>query len=218
MSRGRGVSRLIGARGAYNGSTTQSYSTEFDATESPISEGSNWVNGLAVGGDWNNVQTAAGVAHGATTITGFHDCLAHLSGSWPSNQFARGVVHRTPGYSPGVAHEIELLLRFAITSGNARGYELLWTEPGEICIVRWNGAYGSYTALMANLNVGPAVDGDRVLFTADGSTLTAYINGVQKAQVTDSTYSDGAPGVGFWPQAGTTLLSYGWKGFQAGGL
>ena len=41
------------------------YSTSFPATESPISESSNWTNGLAVGLDWNNVQTTPGKAFGA---------------------------------------------------------------------------------------------------------------------------------------------------------
>jgi hypothetical protein len=43
-------------------------------------------------------------------------------------------------------------------------------------------------------------NGDTIKCTASGSTITAYINGAQKLQVTDSTYSSGNPGIGAFLQ------------------
>ena len=41
------------------------YSTSFPLTETPISEGGNWINGQTVGLDWKNVNTKPGLAYGA---------------------------------------------------------------------------------------------------------------------------------------------------------
>ena len=41
------------------------YTTNFPLTENPISENSNWINGAAIGLDWNNVQTNVGFAFGS---------------------------------------------------------------------------------------------------------------------------------------------------------
>jgi hypothetical protein len=40
-------------------------------------------------------------------------------------------------------------------------------------------------------------NGDTVTATILGNVITAYKNGVQQGQVTDSTFSSGSPGVGF---------------------
>src|SRR4029077_21073039 len=50
----------------------------------------------------------------------------------------------------------------------------------------------------------------------DGSTITAYINGVQKLQVVDSTYSSGNPGIGAFLQNATGVNGdYGFTSFTA---
>ena len=67
-----------------------------------------------------------------------------------------------------------------------------------IQIVRWNGALGDFTVLANCGGTACAVRmGDVVKATIVGSTITAYVNGVQKAQAIDSTYSNGSPGMGF---------------------
>jgi hypothetical protein len=196
-----------------------SFSTNFNSTENPISASGQWINGKVVGLDWNNAQSVPGEAYGAAFATGYDDDIAVLNITFTANQYAQGTVHRLPGYSPGVNHEIELLLRFQITANNARGYEVLWAHQGNMAIVRWNGPLGNYTPLVDNLVIGQAVDGDVLRAEITGSVIKVYKNGSLVAtSPSDTTWTTGQPGIGFWPKPGATLKSYGWKNFQAGSL
>jgi hypothetical protein len=198
------------------------YSSSFPLTENPISESSKWINGLATGLDWHNVQTAPGEAYGASIVSGYDDCLAVLNTPFTSNQFAQGVVKRAVGYSPSGNHEIELLLHFQITAHNARGYEVLWAHTGEIAIVRWNGSLNDYTAIQdTGQNIGVAVDGDTLRAEITAGVIKVYKNGSLVATgPSDTTYTDGQPGIGFWPtdRGEVVSASYGWKSLQAGSL
>lgn len=205
------------------------YETDFPLTENPISEGGKWVNGGVVGLQWKNVQTGSGNAYGGDfvgTPSRYNDPIAHISSAFMAftpDQYATGLVYRVPGYSnPTDGHEIELLLRFVITANNARGYEVLWGDEGEIVVVRWNGPLSDYTplaTLQGNSAANKAVDGDRLIARIVGNTITVWRNGVQiGSPVVDTTYTDGQPGIGFWPTAGSTLASYGWKSFYCGDI
>ena len=185
-------------------------------TENPINQGGMWINGKAVGVNWNDAQTVPGKAYAAGFATGYNDPIAVLNTSFTANQYAQGTVYRAPGYAPSVNHEVELLLRFQITAGNARGYEVLWAHQGMMAIVRWNGPLGNYTPLLDNVPIGQAVDGDVLRAEIVGSTINVYKNGSLVGTATDSTWSAGQPGIGFWPTPGSTLQNYGWKNFQAG--
>jgi hypothetical protein len=209
--------------------TAESYFTSFDSTENPLTEGGKWINGQAVGGQWSNVQTATGNAFASRfvdtgTVGRYSDPIAHLSTSFlpfKANQYAQGVVHRVPGYRNSIGkHEIELLLRFQISANNARGYEVLWGQDGEIVIVRWNGPVGNYTALggIGDAASNMAVDGDTLRAEIVGNVIKVFRNGALMVSAVDSTYPTGQPGVGFWPTPGATLSAYGWKSFQAGAL
>jgi hypothetical protein len=66
--------------------------------------------------------------------------------------------------------------------------------------------------------MGPGLhDGDVVKATIIGNTITAYINGVQIIQVTDSTYPNGSPGMGFYIQGRSVSREsdYGFTSFAA---
>jgi len=211
-------------------STGTGYSTTFALAENPISEGGIWVTGKATGLSWNNVRTAPGKAYGAALVTAegltrYADPIAHLRTSFTPNQFAQGVVSRVPGYkNPSGSQEIELLLRFQITANNARGYEVLWSQTGGMCIVRWNGALGGYTLLgdacTDDGTANEAVEGDVLRAEITGYTIKVYKNGVLVLTRTDpdSMWPDGQPGIGFWPTPGATPENYCWKAFQAGSL
>ena len=196
--------------------------TTFSLTENPISEGGKWINGKAVGLDWRNVQTVPGKVYASESVEAnnrYSDPIAVLNSAFTANQYAQGTVSRVPGYRNSAdGHEIELLLRFQITANNARGYEVLWGQDGNMAIVRWNGPVGDYTPLVDRLRIGQALDGDVLRAQIIGNMIRVYKNGTLVAIATDSTYSTGQPGMGFWPTPGSTLQSYGWKRFEAGSL
>jgi hypothetical protein len=186
-----------------------------------LSEGGKWINGKAVGLDWNNVQSASGKAFAAAFVSGYRDPIAVLNTSFSPNQYAQGVVSRAAGYSPSASHEVELLLRFRITAREARGYEVLWGHGGELNVVRWNGPLGDYTPLgkTTGPNIGPAVDGDVLRAEIIGTVIRVYLNGsLVMTAPSDPTWTDGQPGIGFFPRSGSTLENYGWKSFAAGSL
>jgi hypothetical protein len=206
-------------------SGTGNYTTSFDLTENPLSEGGRWITGKLVGLDWNNPLTESGHVRASVRsgLTGnrYDDSIAHLSDSFVDfspNQYVQATVYRAPGYAPsGSKHEVELLLRFAIAAHNARGYEVLWGWDGDFAVVRWNGPLGNYTTLYSNF-LEQLVDGDVVRAEINGSTIRVYKNGVLKAAPTDGTFSDGQPGIGFWPVDSSTPANYGWKDVAAGNL
>jgi hypothetical protein len=114
---------------------------------------------------------------------------------------AQAVVHSV-NQTSSIHEEVELRLRTTAAAPNITGYEVNFrcTSDGSqyVAIVRWNGSLGDFT-YVANLNPGgPGIhDGDTVKATIVGNTITAYINGVQVLQGTDSTYTNGNPGIGF---------------------
>ncbi len=196
-----------------------------------MSEGGKWVDGKAVGGGWNNPLSAGGKAY-ASVLSGatgnrYDDSVAHLSTSvqaFNANQYAQATVYLVSGYT-ATSHEVELLLRFSISSNNAHGYEILWGISGYIAVVRWNGAPGSYTAIY-DPGVGSIPvprDGDVLRAEISGNTITVQRNGstVATVDVTSpggTVWSSGQPGIGFWPVDGATPKNYGWKSFEAGNL
>jgi len=208
-----------------------SYTTSFTGTENPISEGGIWTNGLAAGLDWTDVKTTGGqaVATTQTWPSRYSDDIALLNKSFidfDDNQYAQGTVYLAPGYTGnGGGHEVELLLRFEITPNGARGYEVLWGIPGYIAIVRWNGPVGNYTPLW-DPGIGSIpvpVDGDILRAEIIGNDLSVYRNGslVHTTDITlmgGTTYTEGQPGIGFWPVDGAIPENMGWKDFTTGSL
>jgi hypothetical protein len=196
-------------------------------SENPINEGGKWINGGAVGLNWRNVQTVPGKAYASGISTGYDDSIAVLNTTFAANQYAQGTVYKAAGYVPPVgAHEIELLLRFQVTAGNARGYEVLWASDGGLVLVRWNGALDSYDPFPP-ANIGVAVDGDVLRVEMVGTTSADFATRIFKNGVLMHTFTEnpgsniwttGQPGMGFWPTPGATVQNYGWKSFQAGSL
>ena len=88
-------------------------------------------------------------------------------------------------------------------------------------IGRWNGPLGNFTQVDGR--TGPGLNnGDQIKATIVGNIITAYINNVAIFSVTDSTYANGAPGMGFYLQGGTSALNsdFGLSSYSAtdGGL
>jgi hypothetical protein len=196
-------------------------STSFPLTENPISEGGKWINGKAQGLDWSNVATTPGLAFGTQTGSGgYNDSIAILAGSWGPNQSATATVHSINQVGGNTFQEVEILLRWTIGAHVAKGYEInfraLKSSESYTQIVRWNGPLGNYTLLdsRGGLNYG-IKDGDVVKATIVGNVITGYINGVQVIQGTDSVFTTGNPGVGFFLRGAGVNSDFGFSRFTA---
>ena len=210
-------------RVAFAATTHGTYTTSFPLTENPISEGGVWINGKSVGLDWADVRTTPGLAFGTQSGTEsgkaqYADSTAVLSGTWGPDQTLQATV-RTVNQSSSFFEEVELRLRSSITAHSNTGYEVNFrcTADGSqyVQIIRWNGPLASWTQIDGR--TGPGLrNGDVVKATIVGSVITAYINGVQIVQATDSTYSSGSPGIGFFLQGATGVNSdFGFTSFSA---
>jgi hypothetical protein len=196
------------------------YATNFSLTENPISEAGKWINGKVTGLDWADVRTTPGLAFGNQTDTGaYEDSTAVLVGIWGPDQTVQATVH-TVNQSSSLFEEVELRLRTSITAHSNSGYEINFhcTADGTqyVQIVRWNGRLGDFTGL--NGGAGPGLhNGDVVTATIVGSTLSAYINGQLIVQATDSTFTSGSPGIGFYFAGGDTSQQsdFGFSSFSA---
>jgi hypothetical protein len=183
------------------------YTSNFLLTENPISEGGRWINGGAVGLDWTNVSTTPGLAIGHQVGASFTDATALLTGTWGPDQLATATVH-TVNQNDACFQESELRLRSSISAHSNKGYEVSFkmsqTSEAYVIIVRWNGPVGSFDYLFNpthNATFG-VKNGDVLSAKIVGNTITAYINGVQKAQaditsIGGTVYTTGTPGMGF---------------------
>ena len=202
------------------------YATEFPLTENPISEGGAWVNGLATGLDWQNMQTGSGNAYAtATNPSAFDDNCAHLTG-FSANHSIEGVVHKAGGYAPADVHEIELLVRCTITAQSAKAYEVLMDTAGNFQYVRWNGPVNDATFDLftdgSGTGPGTVANGDIIRAEMVGDWLTLFKNGSQvftARDVTAGKLTTGNPGIGsFMRGNGNVLASFGWQSIVAGNL
>jgi len=216
---GEGGGDTAGASGDASRSGV-SYSTNFGLSESPISEDGAWHHD---GLDWTTVDTADGIALGTQALgvsrsgpEGYDDSYAYLAG-FPPDQAASAVV-ALGAIDASCTHEVELLLRWADSAHNARGYECNVAFDGSYAqIVRWNGPVGDYMYLGAGNVPGGMHDGDTVSASIVGDTITLSVNGTVRATAQDRTFADGNPGVGFWrgDSGCGTLGDYGFASFGA---
>jgi hypothetical protein len=193
----------------------RTYTTNFPLTENPISEGGNWINGRTLGLDWTNMRTTPGFAFATQSGTNpalYDDSVALLTGSWGADQSAQGTIQIGTTATGPCYQESELFLRGSMSPHSIRGYELTVGSRNDdnsyVLIVRWNGGFGNFTILKKLTGATYGVKtGDVWKATVVGSTITVYINGVQKTQVTDSTFASGNPGMGMYLESPSTCGS-----------
>ncbi len=205
------------------GAVAESYSTNFPLTENPISENGRWIGGKTPGLAWADFQSTPGLAFGKQLGTNpgkYDDSVALVTGSWGPTQTVEATV-KTVNQNDNVFEELEIRLRSTVTTNSSTGYECLFSARSSanayVQVVRWNGPFGNFTLLDARGGSSMALhNGDTVKCTANGNAITAFINGVQKLQVTDSTYASGNPGIGAYLQDVTGLnADYGFTSFSA---
>lgn len=194
-------------------SSASTYTTNFDNTENPISEGGARTH---KGLDWKNVVTENGIAHGTQTGNGgYDDSYAVLSGFSP-DQAAWGVAYIDAGIDKNCgSQELEILMRWSDSAGSAQGYEcMIHHDGGYAQIVRWNGPFGDFNVL-GGASAPGFKNGDTIKATAVGSVITLFHNDVPIVQVSDDTYSTGNPGVGFFKRSCGSNSDYGFTNFTA---
>jgi hypothetical protein len=201
------------------GSGEQSYTTNVPLTEDLISESGKWINGGTIGLDWGNVETTSGKAFGVSISANYGDATAVLSGTWGPNQNVQSTV-KIIGL-PTQTLEVEVRLNTTITAHSITGYEIdcsLNPSNPYLLIVRWNGPLANFTPLTSNAPVY-CQNGDVLSAASNGGVITAFLNGVQEVQATDTTYTGGSPGIGFdgpgpFP-ASSYLNQFGFSSFKA---
>lgn len=197
-------------------SVARTYSTAFPATENPISEGGNWINGGVTGLDWNNVYTSGGFAGGVGPAdVAYSDPTAVVVGSWGPNQSVSAIVFVSSATS-SYFQEVELRLRTTITAHSITGYEINCAVTGShsyLQIVRWNGPLGDFTYLASSDH--SCGNGDGLAATIVGATINVFLNGELVDTVTDSTYKTGDPGIGFNYGCDSTYADFGFASFSA---
>jgi hypothetical protein len=182
----------------------QTYTTEFPATENPISEGGKWVQGGGTTGlDWTNARTSGGLAFGTQTGSGgYNDSISLLGGFSPNHRIS-GVIRLAGTRSSSTStHEVELILRGNYTAHNQRLYECNLGYSGSAGfysqIVRLDGPIGSFTVIGSGQPTPTVKEGDVFMAEINGNTIKSYLNGVPLQTATDSTISSGQPGIGFF--------------------
>jgi hypothetical protein len=206
-----------------NAGVSTTYSTNFPATENPISEGGKWLGGATDGTVFSNVQTATNLAYATNINNGtYDDSLALIKSSVcaPGNdQFAEGVYSLDGAYTPPGSHETELILRGTFQSGPNYGplYEISCPWHSDISVIRQDGTLGGFTVLSGTgSGSGILVNGDVIRAKIVGNTITVYKNGVSILVVVDSTITTGQPGMGFFVGAGGTQNKIGWSSWNCG--
>lgn len=193
------------------------FTTSFaGGAETPISEGGAWRH---TGLDWTAVAKTSGFVHGTQTGSGrYDDSYAHLSG-FPANHSASATISLNPAASGAPGREVELLLRWSDLAHSATGYECNLHYQGAYAqIVRWNGALGDFTVIGGASSPPKPKTGDVMTATIVGNVITVYYNGTQIMQATDSTYTTGNPGMGFFIGAGAANDDFGFSSFTAAGI
>lgn len=225
-------------KGGPGGGSLDTYTTTFPLTENPISESSAWVNGSVFSqgaATKTDVQTGSGNAYGTMVSfdgTNFIDSIAHLA-QWSSSNHEVTGTFANSGAVNGL--EAELFLRLSITPTHVFGYELDCVYSGShVVLVRWDMTAASPNAFSSPPladSAGSGVttnfaDGDQLYASVVGNIITAKYKAVGGSFQTlfthdisgDSTsYSSGAPGIGFWNQTGSSANQplLGWKDFTA---
>jgi len=212
-----------GSGGAGTAGGGISYTTDFDFAESPLSEKGAWHHD---GLDWTVVETSNGVASNTQALgversgpTQYNDSYAYLLG-FPPDQQASALVHLGT-IDPSCTHEVEILLRWADSAHNARGYECNVAFDGSYAqIVRWNGVVGDYTYLNSGSVPGGVHENDLVAATIVGDKIELSVNGIVRASAQDSSFADGNPGIGFWRGSSGcgTIGDFGFTHFSAGAV
>lgn len=219
-------------RAGGGGSSSDSFTTTFDATEAHLSQGGIFVIGDNTG---QNAATGPQSVGGSPGVTYGHaadgvDYIATLPNRFSTTKhYSEGIIKRTVGYVAPDTQEIELQALFTFGSGVATGYEFdCWFGGAVLQPVRWDGIgsydFGAVTTLSGSWPAN-LVEGDVVRVIADTTSgspvFTIKVNGVTVMVMTDVTggkIMSGSPGFGSFARTGAGFdpAKYALKTWSAG--
>lgn len=184
---------------AGGGGGNHTYSTTFTGAQDPLTENGNWINGGVAGLQWHDCQSTPGFGFGTQPGTvKYDDSTCVLTGTWGSNQSAQVTVK--VGALAAQFDEVEVRLNTTITANSITGYEIncsVVSGNPYVQIVRWNGGLGNFTQLSSSSSTG-CTTGSVLKATNVNGVITAYVGGNPVTTATDTTYTGGSPGMGFY--------------------
>jgi hypothetical protein len=213
----------------------QSFSTTFDGTENPLSEGGAWRNGGGTfAADWQAMESTPGKCFGVGTTETFEDCVACIEPTFMAfapNQRVRARIFREVGYTAPSTHEAQLLLRANLNSNNTIDcYEALTQIGSSLCVlVKWRGAIGGFELLPVELlNSFTLQTDDYVIVEVNGTNpavIEVYheragvVNIWERAEddgsVNGAVITSGQPGIAGFYRSGAEIPKYCWKAWDA---
>ena len=168
------------------------------ADENPLSDGGKW--SVYVETVSNPLQLVSNAAE-ATTVNARN--TSYVSGvSFPNNQWASCTIDSITTPNNGS-------IRVRLTNSGGC-YAALW-NTSTMTIYSFNGGGFNPLATSAPQTISA---GDVILFTAVGTILTLYHNGIPIASASDSLFASGAPGLGSNPGSSLTTITF--SRFSAG--
>ena len=94
-------------------------------------------------------------------------------------------------------------------------WRCLKTPNAYVEIVRWNGKVRDWTSLQKHTGAQFGVkDGDLVEATIVGNVIKGFVNGVEVISVTDNTFKEGNPGMGFNYGVGQSNGDFGFTSYE----
>lgn len=157
-------------------------------------------DGAGSDGNSNGLRIISNAAQGVT------DARAHASW-WTSDTFGNDHYSEATVVALASGTYIGVGVRLSGTDGssNLTGY-LFYSDSADGCYIDEYSA-GAFVATIAGPGAVFATS-DVIRLEASGSTLTGYVNGVQRLQVTDSSITSGAAGVCAFSNAGSRVDSW----------
>lgn len=213
-------------------SSVADFITTFPTTQATLSDAALSVGtqqgGVGAGGPAVTGGTPGYAYAGATEAI---DYFAFVQGRFnPNKHFAEVTIRRPAGYSPGVAHEVEVHVGGSVSATYARSYEFDFYVTGELQAIRWDDPLGGFNVSDVVPIDGvwatvPLADDEVVRVTFEivsgNPVMKVYRNGVYQVTYTDTSagkYTSGSPGWAHFFRTGATQSSYGIKQFRAGSL
>jgi hypothetical protein len=152
----------------------RTYSTTFDANETPLSESGSWTSVQ----DRTLFNSSGGVAFGTMAGGGFDDSIMALTGSWSPD-----VEISTTVFKGSVSGIVETEHNFRIDASIGAYYEINFAWDGQYCdfiFAKGGITLSDYEYLVPSLTFGipggAINNGDTLISRMSGNTLTAWID------------------------------------------